>query len=186
MRYTTLIDISELPAVYKNIHARLLYVHLVLRAGYHDSDRDIVDISIRRLAMQSGLTVSATRHALAILERSQLVWREGNTLIVKKWLMDETITPRAKTKREQRARDLAAERERENQERSRSMENDRIQREQLLAAGKTPFMLYYESLEAKAAAGDIDAARSMARHRAAYEAQKALIATRNKEGQNNG
>lgn len=172
MRYTTLIDISELPAVYRNVHARLLYLHLTLRAGYHDNDRDIVDISIRRLAMQSGLTVSATRHALAILERAQLIRRDGTTLLVKKWLMDETITPRAKTKREQRARDQASERERENQERSRSMENDRTQREQLRAQGKTQFMIYYESLAEKAAAGDMDASRSMARHREAYEAQK--------------
>lgn len=172
MRYTTIIDITDQPGVYRNVHARLLYLHLVLRAGYHDNDRDIVDISIRRLAMQSGLTVSATRHALAILERAQLVRREGNTLVVKKWLMDEAITPRAKTKREQRARDQASERERENQERSRSMENERKKFQQLRASGKSPFMLYYESLAEKAAAGDIDAARSMARHRETYEAQK--------------
>lgn len=172
MRYTTIIDITDQPGVYRNVHARLLYFHLALKAGYHDNDRDIVDISIRRLAMQSGLTVSATRHALAVLERAQLVRREGTTLLVKKWLMEETISPRAKTKREQRARDQASERERENNERSRSMENDRTQREKLRASGKTQFMLYYESLAEKAAAGDMDAARAMARHRETYEAHK--------------
>ena len=61
MRYTTVIDISEMPEVYKNSTARLIYLHMSLKAGYHDADRDLVKLSIRRLSSDVGVTVSATR-----------------------------------------------------------------------------------------------------------------------------
>lgn len=100
MRYTTVIDISEMPEVYRNTTARLIYVHLSLKAGYHDSDRDLVTLSIRRLSAEVGVTVSATRHALRLLERSGLISREGQLWRIKKWVEEQTITTRAKTKRE--------------------------------------------------------------------------------------
>lgn len=100
MRYTTVIDISELPDIYRNMAARLIYVHLSLKAGYHDSDRDLVTLSIRRVAAEVGVTVSATRHALHLLERSGLLTREGQVWRIKKWVEEQTITTRAKTKRE--------------------------------------------------------------------------------------
>lgn len=100
MRYTTVIDISEMPDVYKNSTARLIYMHMSLKAGYHDSDRDLVTLSIRRVAAEVGVTVSATRHALHLLERSGLISREGQLWRIKKWVEEQTITTRAKTKRE--------------------------------------------------------------------------------------
>lgn len=100
MRYTTVIDISELAEIYKNTTARLIYIHLCLKAGYHDADRDLVKLSIRRLSADVGVTVSATRHALHLLERSGLLTREGQVWRVRKWVEEQTITTRAKTKRE--------------------------------------------------------------------------------------
>lgn len=100
MRYTTVIDITEMPEIYRNMTARLIYMHLSLRAGYHDSDRDLVTLSIRRVAAEVGVTVSATRHALHLLERSGLLTREGQTWRIRKWVEEQTITTRAKTKRE--------------------------------------------------------------------------------------
>lgn len=100
MRYTTVIDISELPEIYRNMSARLIYIHMSLKAGYHDSDRDLVTLSIRRVAAEVGVTVSATRHALHLLERSGLLTREGQNWRIKKWVEEQTITTRAKTKRE--------------------------------------------------------------------------------------
>lgn len=100
MRYTTVIDISELPEIYRNMTARLIYMHMSLKAGYHDSDRDLVTLSIRRVAAEVGVTVSATRHALHLLERSGLISREGQLWRIKKWVEEQTITTRAKTKRE--------------------------------------------------------------------------------------
>lgn len=50
MRYTTIVDISEYASLYRNHNARLVYLHLALRSGYHDNDRDLIDVSVRRLA----------------------------------------------------------------------------------------------------------------------------------------
>lgn len=94
MRYTTVIDISEYPAIYRNRNARLLYIHMALKAGYHDNDRDLLNTSIRMLAQQSGLTVSAVRHALQVLEGAGLLTRDGFTWRVKKWVLEEKPTSR--------------------------------------------------------------------------------------------
>lgn len=113
MRYTTVIDISEMPEVYKNSTARLIYIHMSLKAGYHDSDRDLVNLSIRRLSIEVGVTVSATRHALHLLERSGLLIREGQLWRIKKWVEEQTITTRAKTKREMQEQIQRLERQRQ-------------------------------------------------------------------------
>lgn len=94
MRYTTLIDITELRQVYRNIHARLIYMHMVLKAGYHDDDRDVCSISIRSLAADTGLTVSATRHALKTLEANGLLTRTNGTWVVKKFVVSAAPSPR--------------------------------------------------------------------------------------------
>lgn len=99
MRYTTVIDISEIPEVYRNTQARILYLHLALRSGYHDDDRDQVVTSIRRCALETGMSTSACRHAIRQLERAQLLSRNGGTWKVKKWVQEAAVTPRAKTKR---------------------------------------------------------------------------------------
>jgi DNA-binding transcriptional regulator YhcF (GntR family) len=113
MRYTTVIDISEISEIYKNPTARLLYLHMSLKAGYHDVDRDLVRLSIRRLSADVGVTVSATRHALHQLERSGLLTREGELWRVKKWVEEQQITTRAKTKREMQEQIQRLERQRQ-------------------------------------------------------------------------
>lgn len=170
MRYTTIIDISSLPAVYRNVNARLIYLHLALTSGYHDDDRDIADVSIRNLTAAVGISFSATRHALAQLEKAQLIRREGNTWIVKKWLPMEKPSARPKVTRQQLDAAAVEAAQREKEERKEARERQR--REEVKAQGKTEFMLYYESLQAKADAGDQEAARLLVRHRATYEAHK--------------
>lgn len=113
MRYTTIIDISEIAEIYKNPTARLLYLHMSLKAGYHDVDRDLVRLSIRRLSADVGVTVSATRHALHQLERVGLLTREGELWRVKKWVEEQQITTRAKTKREMQEQIQRLERQRQ-------------------------------------------------------------------------
>ena len=113
MRYTTVIDISEMPEVYRNMTARLIYIHMSLKAGYHDVDRDLVRLSIRRLSADVGVTVSATRHALHQLERVGLLTREGDLWRVKKWVEEQQITTRAKTKREMQEQIQRLERQRQ-------------------------------------------------------------------------
>jgi len=97
MRYTTIIDISELP-LYRNKNAVLLYLHLALKSGYHDHDRDQLRASLRGLAAATGLTLSATRHAISILTQSKLLTRDGDTWKVLKWVQTESITTRPRTK----------------------------------------------------------------------------------------
>lgn len=111
MRYTTVIDVSEIREVYRNHTARLVYLHMTLKAGYHDADRDIVRLSIRRLAEDVGVTVSAVRHALKLLEKEQLIRRSGDCWIVKKWVEEQTISARAKTKREMQEQIIQLERQ---------------------------------------------------------------------------
>lgn len=113
MRYTTVIDISEISEIYKNPTARLLYLHMSLKAGYHDADRDLVRLSIRRLSADVGVTVSATRHALHQLERVGLLTREGELWRVKKWVEEQQITTRARTKRELQEQIQVMERQRQ-------------------------------------------------------------------------
>lgn len=113
MRYTTVIDISDIPTLYRNKNARMIYFHLALRAGYHDDDRDVVKQSIRVLAAETGITVSATRHALYVLEKAGLLTHDHGTTKVVKWVMMPTITARARSVKEQRQNELQEIREKE-------------------------------------------------------------------------
>lgn len=110
MRYTTIVDIRELP-IYRNPAVRQLYLHLVLVAGYHDTDLDRVAVSVRGLASQTGLTISAVRHALDVMAKSGLVRREGGALMVTKYVLKDGIPKRARTKKEQQEQQIARERE---------------------------------------------------------------------------
>lgn len=94
MRYTTVIDITDYTQIYRNLNARLVYIHMALKAGYHDDDRDICRLSIRSLAADVGITVSATRNALLQLEKSGLISKSSDCWIVKKWVATETPSPR--------------------------------------------------------------------------------------------
>lgn len=171
MRYTTVIDLTEFPGVYRNRNARLVYLHLVLKSGWHNDDRDLIDISLRSLAAGVGLTLSATRHALTQLDKVGLVTRQGSVWLVKKWILEEPVTPRARTRQQQRQLDVMAEHRRANEQRDHERELEAIERRRNFEAGKSSFMLWYESLMEKAKAGDEDAKRSVERNRAAYERQ---------------
>lgn len=115
MRYTTIVDIRELP-LYRNPSVRQLYLHLVLVAGYHDTDLDRVAVSVRGLASQTGLTISAVRHALDVMTKAGLVRREGGALMVTKYVLKDGIPKRARTKKEQQEQQLSREREQKEQE----------------------------------------------------------------------
>lgn len=172
MRYTTIIDISEIPAIYRNVNARLVYLHLVLKSGYHDNDRDLVRMSLRRIAAETGLSLSAIRHAVSQLERAQLLSRQGDIWFVKKWIIEQKISTRARTARQQKQIEIEAEKRRENEKREQEAAIERQRREQIAAQGKTSFMLFYESLEKKAAAGDLEAAESVKKYKSMYMQHK--------------
>ena len=165
MRYTTIIDISEIRQIYKSVNTRLVYLHLCLRSGYHDTDRDIVDLSIRKLAMQCGLTVAATRHALSILNKAKLIERQGAVIKVCKWLQQEPITPRARTRQQQKLQDAAAARIAEERKRELEAAKEAAERAALRAQGKTQYQVYLDDLQRRAAAGDIQAIEALKRHK---------------------
>lgn len=158
MRYTTIIDLSEFPAVYRNKNVRLVYLHLVLKSGYHDNDRDLIDISIRNLAWSTGLSVSATRHALRILEQARMIKRSGPLWHVRKFIIDQEITPRAKTQRESKRAAAAAVEKARNQALNTELDKERERRQNLADNNTSDFIIYYEYLVRRAQAGDIDAA----------------------------
>lgn len=121
------------------------------------------------MAADTGLTLSAVRHALHILEQAQLVLKVGGVWQVRKYIQTAAPNPRPKTKRQQVEQDISKEREQANQERERQAEIERQRREQQHAAGTNDFLLYYEQKMRDAAAGDLDAQRAVERHRAAYQ-----------------
>lgn len=95
MRYTTLIDISEIPAIWRNDNAIKLYVTMVLKCGYHDEDRDKLKAGYRTLAAAAGITEDACRHALSVLQREGLLRRDGDSWLVTKYVAEKKPTARS-------------------------------------------------------------------------------------------
>lgn len=178
MRYTTIIDISELPALYRSTSVRLLYLHLCLKSGYHDADRDIIRASVRGLAAETGLTVSAVRCALDALTKANMIARGGGVIRVRKWIQEQAITPRAKTERQQRQITAEAERRREKEAYERQMAIEAERREQMRLQGKDSYMVYYEDKLDKASAGDDEARTWCEAHRQDYERHQAAMRAR--------
>lgn len=175
MRYTTIIDISEYPQVYRNVNVRLLYMHLVLKSGYHDEDRDMITTSIRRLAADTGLTVSAVRFALKVLQSYQLLQRQGNVYQVKKWVIQ--TKPRARPKNIEEVQEPDAVRQRKVEEEKIKAERRQDQKkiEKFYNQGKTPFMVYYEGQVKLAEQGDPHAIEIVKQRRSQYESAKAYM-----------
>lgn len=157
MRYTTVIDISEMPSLYKNINVRLLYLHMSLKAGYHEEDRDLLDTSIRRLAAETGLTMAATRHALKMLQQARLVMKEGPLYRVTKFCLTAAVPGRAKTKQQQKQLEVQKQRAAEHERAERERAESQKKLDEMRQNGKTSYMIYFENLLKKAAEGDAEA-----------------------------
>lgn len=181
MRYTTVIDISEAPKLYRNKNTRLVYLHLVLKSGYHDHDRDMARISVRELAWQTGLSVAAVRNATAQLIKWQLLRREGDMWHVRKWVPQQPISERPKSKRQTAQAALEAERRAQNERREREQEVEMLRRQQLEAQGKTSYMVYYESRLEKAKAGDVQEQEWCRKNEQIYLKHKAAMEGRKHE-----
>lgn len=172
---------TEQATLYRNHNARLVYLHLALKAGFHDHDRDLYDCSIRRLAMEIGLSLGAVRHALAQLQKHKLIERQGNLWLVRKFVPQQTITPRARTERQQKKLDQLAEARREQEQRELQLEVERRQRDQNWSQGKTNYMVYYEQQLKLAAAGDEKAQRIVRQGEATYKAHQAQMTQQQKQ-----
>ena len=94
MRYTTIIDIREAPALYRNANTRLIYLELVLGSSYQQDTKDRYQGSFRMLAARVGVTVSAVRNSLKHLQALGMVIPIEGGWIVKKWIEQPAIIPR--------------------------------------------------------------------------------------------
>ena len=94
MRYTTIIDIREAPALYRNANTRLIYLELVLGSSYQQETKDRYQGSFRTLAARVGVTVSAVRNSLKQLQALGMVSPIEGGWIVKKWIEQPAIIPR--------------------------------------------------------------------------------------------
>ena len=176
MRYTTIIDMTATPELYKCVNARLVYLHFTLISGYHDYDRDIAHIGLRTLAEQVGITFSAVRHAVKVLERYHYIERNPVGWKVTKWLPSEQPTPRPKVAPKKQSPAVAQERDQANIERERAADLQRQERERLHASGKSSWMQFYENRLALANNGDLEAAAWCEQNRKIYESQAAIVA----------
>lgn len=165
MRYTTIIDISTSQVLYKSHNIRLVYLHLCLKAGYHDNDRDLVRISIRSLAADVGLTVGAVRHALEQLQKYRMITRRGDLWQVSKWVNEQPITTRAKTAKQQAAISQQAALKKAREEREQQLEIESMRRKEMLSGDKSSWQLYVENQAKKAAAGEPDAIAWCEKHK---------------------
>lgn len=177
MRYTTIIDISESKELYRNVNIRIVYLHLVLKSGYHDDDRDMCYTSLRTLAAQTGLSVATVRHAVKQLTNAKLVERTEHAYKVLKWVQVDkpTVRPAAR-----KGKADAAQAQRINEEQALNREREAEQRKQLRQRGKTEFMIYFENLQKRAAEGDLDAQVQIQKRQAMYDAQVAKLKEQNK------
>lgn len=107
MRYTTLIDVTEMAKVWRSHNATRLYVFMAMACGYHDEDRDALSASLAVMAERCGITISAVRCALRLLKSAGLLSQtEEGTYVVKKYVVPEIPTPRNKTARKTGAGDI--------------------------------------------------------------------------------
>ena len=179
MRYTPIIDISEYKTLYQNINVRLVYLHLVLKSGYHDYNRDMISISLRQLSMEVGITLGAVRHALEILTKAKMIYKKDNVYHVRKWIVEQKITSRATSKRQEQAIQNQKDRAKENKEREIEYQKRQNRVDELRKQGKTEYMLYYENMMKKADMGDLDALKIVERNKHIYEEHKARILEEN-------
>lgn len=176
MRYTTIIDISEYQVLYRNVNVRLVYLHLCLASGYHDEDRDLYVGSLRKLSTETGLTIAAVRHALSILVKYKMIVKDGPVWKVRKYVVERAITPRAKSRKQERQQQAAQEQEAARQARIKDQQEYEKKAAALRAQGKTSYMIYYEEQMRLAAAGDPNAIEVVKANRDMYELHKQQVA----------
>lgn len=144
MRYTTVIDVTEIPDIWRNPNVTRLYFYMAMRCGYHDEDRDQLRISIRNLSYSSGLTLSACRHALKVLQKFGLVSPMGEYYLVKKFLLEQKISSRAKSIKQQQDDFIAADREQQQQALDRRLAEERRSRNRSQEQLDAEFLQQYQ------------------------------------------
>lgn len=111
--------------------------------------------------METDLTISAVRNALRQLEKFSLLRHENGCTFVRKFVLEQSITPRAKTaKRQKEVEAQERQKQYEQEQRARRDEESRKYKE-FRKSGGDPFASLLEELEQKANAGDLEAAERL-------------------------
>lgn len=103
MRYTTIIDISEYPVLYGCVSARIIYLHLVLKAGWGERNQDYCRGSIRQLQGELHMTFAAVRHGLGVLLKMGMIKKAPGGWMVRKYCAPTKPGARTMTKRQEEA-----------------------------------------------------------------------------------
>lgn len=163
MRYTTVIDISEIPEIYRNKNVCRLYFHLCLKAGYHDDDRDTIRLSVRGMSYETGLSLSAIRNAIGQLLKHGLLEKTQAGMKVKKFLVEMPVSKRARTRKEIDPGKAV----------QKALEEESSSR--IKAGEKTSWMQLYEYKTKAAKAGDKAAQQFVKDHAQQYKEQCEMI-----------
>lgn len=132
MRYTTIIDVTEMPKIWANKNIALCYFFMACKAGYHSDDRDLLSISTRKLASELGITHAAVRHALRVLMAHNLIKKvDAYKWSITKFVMPDIIPSRPKKMPKE------------------PTENDVIHQELLQRAAEQREQMYKEAKEGK-------------------------------------
>lgn len=160
MRYTTIIDITDIPQVYNNINATRIYLHLCLTCGFTADDMDTIRISYRQLAAILNMTLSAVRHSLSLLNRYHLITIEDNIISVRKYLPKASYKDRPKTqqeyKDEQYRKKVKADFEKSREE-AKNFEEEQEQEQQRKKEQIEAFCIHYREMQERADNGDLEA-----------------------------
>lgn len=160
MRYTTIIDITDIPQVYNNINATRVYLHLCLTCGFTADDMDTIRISYRQLAAQLSITLSAVRHSINLLLKYHLITIEDNIISVRKHLPKAEYKDRPKTqqefKDEQYRKKVKADFDKAMVENKHYEENKEKEEQERIARIRA-FCTHYREMEQKVEQGDLEA-----------------------------
>lgn len=154
MRYTTIIDITEMRRVWMNPNTSRLYMYLCMKSGYHDDDRDVIRQSGRTLALDTGLSYSAVRNAMLQLLKCGLIRKDGQSLKVVKFVVEQSISRRPRKRTEIDHGTAVHEEARE-----RELELERERKKRLQANEPSGYEQYIAKLKKRASEGDEEARR---------------------------
>lgn len=160
MRYTTIIDITDIPQVYNNINATRVYLHLCLTCGYTADDMDTLRISYRQLSAHLNMTLSAVRYSLSLLLRYHLITIEDNIITVRKYLPKAEYKDRPKTQQEfkdSQYRKKVKEEFEQSMKEAKNFEAEEEQEQQRRQQQVEAFRQHYRAMKERADKGDLEA-----------------------------
>ncbi|MBQ8837652.1 MAG: hypothetical protein IJ002_09160 [Clostridia bacterium] len=147
-----------------------------MKCGYNNDDRDKYKVSLRTTSAELNITLSALRNSLRCLAKYGLISSDvDGKIIVKKHIPKQHIISRAKTEKQAEDRRQKSINENISKNIRQKERNSEIERIKLYRQGLTPFIVYYQSLQARCSQGDRYAERLLQKHKDTYANEIAWI-----------